>query len=170
MNTIKKIFYIIITALVLQCLLAISTFAAPKENISPDSRCSVCGMFVVKYPNWVTQVLHSDNTLKCFDGVKDMMVYYFNPTKYGSLSQDTIKETWVKDYYNLKWIDGRSAYYVIGSDIYGPMGKEFIPFSSKAAAENFLKDHKGEKILTFDEITDDLVQSMRSGMKMRHGK
>lgn len=162
--------FFIFVGISLSCLLAILTFAAPKDNIAPDSRCPVCGMFVAKYPHWVVQLLHTDNTLKCFDGVKDMMVYYFNPTKYGSLSQETIKEIWVKDYYNLKWIDGRSAYYVIDSDIYGPMGEEFIPFSSKAAADNFLKDHKGKKILTFNEITDDLVQSMRSGMKMRHGK
>ena len=58
---------------------------------------------------------------------------------------------------------------MIGSDIYGPMGKEFIPFSSKEAAENFLQDHQGKKTLSFDDITDELVQSMRSGSKMKHG-
>lgn len=160
----------IIVILSLFCLLAASAVAAPKDNVSPDSRCSVCGMFVAKYRNWITQILHTDNSLQFFDGVKDMMVYYFNPTQYGAHSQEMIKEIWVKDYYDLKWMDGRSAYYVIGSDIYGPMGKEFIPFSSREAAESFLKDHKGEKILTFKEITNDLVQAMRSGMKMRHGK
>ena len=50
------------------------------------------------------------------------------------------------------------------------MGKEFIPFATRDAAENFRQDHKGEKILDFGDITDDMVQSMRSGMKMRHGE
>ena len=91
MKNSKKISFIIVTALSLLCFLVVLTFAAPKESIPPDSRCSVCGMFVAKYPNWITQIRHSDNSLQSFDGVKDMMVYFFNPTKYGSLAQDTIR-------------------------------------------------------------------------------
>jgi nitrous oxide reductase accessory protein NosL len=49
------------------------------------------------------------------------------------------------------------------------MGKEFIPFAGKGAAENFMRDHKGEKIVALTDITDELVQSMRSKTKMRHG-
>ncbi|MBU2538178.1 MAG: nitrous oxide reductase accessory protein NosL, partial [Proteobacteria bacterium] len=60
-----------------------------------------------------------------------------------------------------------TARYVVGSDVYGTMGHEFIPFTSAAAAENFRKDHKGTKVLRFEEITETLVQSMRHGQKMR---
>jgi nitrous oxide reductase accessory protein NosL len=49
-------------------------------------------------------------------------------------------------------IDGTKAYYVIGSDTYGPMGHELIPFKDLSDAKNFLKDHKGKKILKFQEI------------------
>ena len=35
-------------------------------------------------------------------------------------------------------IDGKKAFYVIRSDIYGPMGHEFIPFSSKEDAQTFV--------------------------------
>lgn len=143
--------------------------AAPEEPGGPDTRCAVCGMFVSKYLGWVAQVQISGKSPFFFDGVKDMLVFYNNPQKFGISPSDEIREVWVKDYYSQKWIDGVKAYYVIGSDVYGPMGKEFIPFAEKAAAENFMADHKGKKILMFNEITDDLVQSMRSGMKMRHG-
>lgn len=143
--------------------------AEPVDKVPTDARCKVCGMFVAKYNNWIVQVRLADGQVLFFDGAKDMLVFYFNPQQYGETSQDEIKEIWVKDYYTLNWLDGRAVKYVIESDVYGPMGKEFIPFSSLAAAENFLQDHQGKKILNFEEITDELVQSMRFGSKMRHG-
>ncbi len=139
--------------------------AQPSNEVSPQERCSVCGMFVSKYPNWLTQVRLADNSVKFFDGAKDLLAFYFDPAAFGASAQ-TIKEIWVKDYYTLAWVDGRSAWYVLGSDIYGPMGHELIPFSSAAAAENFRKDHKGTKVVRFAEITESLVQSMRHGQKM----
>ena len=56
---------------------------------------------------------------------------------------------------------------MIGSDVYGPMGHELIPFSSQDGAENFMKDHHGKEILTFDKITPELIKSMRVGQRMR---
>ena len=95
---------------------------------------------------------------------------HLNPQEIAANKQyKDITEIWIKDYYTLQWLDARKAFYVVGSDVYGPMGKEVIPFSSRDAAENFLQDHHGEKIFVFDDISDDLVQSMRSGSTMRHG-
>ena len=141
--------------------------AAPTDDITAKSRCPVCGMFVAKYPNWITQIRLADGTVQVFDGAKDMLAYYFDPTKFGGPDRESIQEVWVKDYYTLEWLDGRKAYYVIGSDTYGPMGHEFIPFSSPEAAANFLQDHHGKEVLSFDQITAALVESMRSGHKMK---
>lgn len=149
------------------CLLTANPLLAqPGKDISPQERCPVCGMFVVKYPDWITQVRLANGTVKFFDGVKDLLAFHFNPASFGATGQ-TAKEIWVKDYYTLAWLDGRSAWYVIGSDVYGPMGHEFIPFDSAEAAENFRKDHKGTKVIRFNEITEPLVQSMRHGQTMR---
>jgi len=154
-------------ACLIACLLtADPLLAAPGKDISPQERCPVCGMFVAKYPDWITQVRLANGTAKFFDGVKDMMAFLLNPASFGATGQ-TAKEIWVKDYYTLAWLDGRAAWYVIGSDVYGPMGHEFIPFDSAAAAESFRKDHKGTKVIRFDEITEPLVQSLRHGQKMR---
>ncbi len=140
--------------------------AQPAKEVASRERCPVCGMFVAKYPDWLTQVRLSNGMVKFFDGVKDMMAFTLSPASFGAPGQ-AAREIWVKDYYTLAWLDGRSAWYVIGSDIYGPMGHEFIPFASAAAAENFRKDHKGTKVIRFGEITEPLVQSMRHGQKMR---
>jgi nitrous oxide reductase accessory protein NosL len=163
MNTFKRVVMILCLGFVAATA---SAFAEAVEEIAEDSRCQVCGMFVAKYPNWVTQIHSADGKVTFFDGVKDMMVFYFNSDKYG-VKADAIKEIWVKDYYTMAWLDGRKAHYVIGSDVHGPMGHELIPFATKEAADSFLKDHHGKAVVAFDDITSEKVESMRMGMKMK---
>ena len=146
---------------------AAPVFAQPQEKIDNTSRCAVCGMFVAKYPNWITQLRDSAGKIQLFDGVKDLMAFYFDPASFGADGKLTVEEIWVKDYYTLAWLDGRKAFYVVGSDVYGPMGEEFVPFQDKSTAENFLKDHHGSKLLSFPEITRDMIDAMRSPHKMQ---
>lgn len=158
-----------ITLVVMLVALASIAQAGPQKDIAQDSRCQVCGMFVAKYPHWLTQIRGADGEVAFFDGVKDMMVLYFNPEKHGWQGGD-IAEIWVKDYYTLDWLDGRKAHYVVGSDVMGPMGKEFIPFATMEAAQAFQKDHHGTSIMAFDAISAEQVESMRMGMKMKKMK
>ena len=141
--------------------------AAPGDPVGPKERCPVCGMFVARYPNWVSQIRLADGKLLSFDGMKDLMAYYFHPQEYGGAAAADIREIRVRDYYTLAWLDAKRAYFVTGSDVHGPMGHEFIPFASEKAARAFLKDHQGKQVLPFAAITDELVQSLRAGQKMR---
>ncbi len=138
----------------------------PYDKIPSRARCSVCGMFVAKYPIWVAEIKTAGKT-RYFDGAKDMLAFHFNPTAFNGGEADKDGEVWVKDYYSLKWIDGRKAFYVTGSDIMGPMGHEFIPFDGRVAAETFRDDHKGKMVLAFTDITPEMVEAMRHGMKMK---
>ncbi|OHE01559.1 MAG: hypothetical protein A2513_07910 [Sulfurimonas sp. RIFOXYD12_FULL_33_39] len=113
-------------------------------NVSRDEKCPVCGMFVYKYPKWAAQIFYKESHLS-FDGVKDMMKYYFE-------HKENISKMLVSDYYSQKAIDAKEAYYVIGSDVYGPMGDELIPFKSENEAKTFSMDHKGLKVLRFKDI------------------
>ena len=127
----------------------------------PKDKCPVCGMFVAKYPDWVAAITFKDGTRVFFDGVKDMLKYYFNMAKYapGKTAAD-IQAIHVTDYYRLEPIDGRRAFYVAGSDVYGPMGKELIPFEKEAEAQEFMKDHKGKTVLPFGQIDLSLVMGL----------
>lgn len=162
-------------ALLLIFLLALglAPVAFAEENsykfapITKETRCPVCGMFVGKYPQWITQVRLSDGSSEAFDGVKDMAAYIFAPEKFGAAKGATVTDIRVKDYYSQKWIDGRQAFYVLGSKVHGPMGHELIPFGGRDAGENFLKDHGGTRILQFTEITEELIESLRKGHKMK---
>lgn len=147
--------------------------APPADGLSPitaETRCPVCGMLVAKYPLWQTQVRLSDGDGAAFDGVKDMMAYVFTPHAFGAKAGATVTEIAVKDYYNQRWIDGRNAWYVLGSDVLGPMGHELIPFADQAQAETFMRDHKGTRLLAFTEIEAALIEELRRGHKMKHHK
>lgn len=127
-------------------------------DVPEDAKCPVCGMFVAKYPKWAAMLKDEAHT-HYFDGVKDMMKFIFAPEAYSHapMQNPDIKVT---DYYTLEALDGRKAYYVVGSDTYGPMGHELIPFATRSKAETFKADHKGKQILTFDEITPELVKTL----------
>lgn len=131
-------------------------------NVEKDEKCPVCGMFVYKYPKWAARISYEENGKKinhAFDGVKDLLKFYHNPSIWGKYTQYK-REAYavvVRDYYTQEAVDGKKAFYVIGSNIYGPMGKEFIPFATLKSAQTFLKDHKGEQILEFLSISESLV-------------
>jgi len=130
-------------------------------KLTAGDKCPVCGMFVAKYPDFIAQIVFKDGSHAVFDGVKDLCKYYFDLAKYNpSRKTSDIESLVVTDYYGLKPIDGLKAYYVEGSDVYGPMGKELIPFEKEEDAKEFMVDHAGETLLRFDEIDADMVKSL----------
>jgi hypothetical protein len=43
------------------------------------------------------------------------------------------------------------------------MGHEFVPLETRADAEEFLGDHKGKEILTFEQVSAALVGQVDDG-------
>ncbi|MBA1432264.1 MAG: nitrous oxide reductase accessory protein NosL [Epsilonproteobacteria bacterium] len=125
----------------------------PNIVVTHDEKCLVCGMFVYKYPRWVSVIEYNDGKKLYFDGVKDLMKYYFKHNK-------GIKYMLVQGYCTQETIALQDAYFVIGSDVYGPMGNELVAFKDKKRAENFLLDHNGKKVLPFDAITPQVVDKL----------
>ncbi|MCW8953959.1 MAG: nitrous oxide reductase accessory protein NosL [Sulfurimonas sp.] len=121
-------------------------------KVTKDEKCPICGMFVYKYPKWAAQIYYEDKHYS-FDGVKDLMKYYFT-------HKDGISKILVTDYYSQKAIDATKAFFVVGSDVYGPMGDELIPFVDEREAKTFSMDHKGYKILKFSEISEEEVRKL----------
>ena len=128
---------------------------------SAKDKCPVCGMFVAKYPDFLAQIIFKDSSYAMFDGAKDMFKYYLKMKTYNpSKKQSDIDSVYVTDYYSLKPIDGLKAYYVIGSDVNGPMGRELIPFEKESDAREFLKDHKGRSMVRFRQVTAATLSAM----------
>ena len=136
--------------------LAGNILAADPRPPTAEDRCGVCGMFVAKYPNWVATVVFADGSQVFFDGPKDLFRYLLDLEKYRAKDRK-ISEVFVTDYYRTAFIDARSAFFVSGSDVMGPMGGELIPLEKREEAETFAKDHGGREILEFDDITPDKI-------------
>jgi nitrous oxide reductase accessory protein NosL len=136
--------------------------AVPKPG--PKDLCPVCGMLVSKYPHWVATIVYKDGHAHHFDGAKDMVKFWYDPPKYAAgHSREMMDRVVVTDYYNLALIDAKTALYVIGSDVLGPMGHEFVPLASMADAEDFMKEHKGKRILRFDQIAKEMPVQLDNG-------
>jgi nitrous oxide reductase accessory protein NosL len=132
-----------------------------RRGMTKKDKCPVCGMFVYKYPKWVAVIEIADGTTYFYDGAKDMFKHYMDIPKYTprKAGQDIVSLE-VTDYYAVSLIDAKDAWYVIGSDVFGPMGHELIPFETQASAKEFLEDHKGTHILRFQDVTEDTIKAL----------
>jgi copper chaperone NosL len=127
----------------------------------PGDRCTVCGMFVAKYPDWGSEIMYQDGMVLFFDGAKDLFKFYLEPHKFKSnKKRQNIKVIYVTEYYDLDLIDAAKAFYVLGSDVYGPMGRELIPFKTEEDAKEFLRNHQGKKIVAFNEVDPSLIKTL----------
>ena len=124
-------------------------------------RCSTCGMSVAMFADWNARIEFKDSSRAVFDGAKCMFKYYLDAKKYDpSKSKDDISAIFVKDYNSKEDVDARKAFYVVRSDVYGPMGHEPIPFKNEPDAKKFMKEHQGKQILKFGETTTALITSL----------
>ena len=140
--------------------------AGPVETPPPGPRdtCPVCGMFVARYPEWVATVLWRDGHAAHFDGAKDLFKYLLDLRRYEpDRPADGVRTVAVTEYYGLARVDAREAWYVVGSDVLGPMGHELVPLTTRADAEEFLRDHRGRRILRFDEVDRPWLERLDAG-------
>ncbi|MDD2541448.1 MAG: nitrous oxide reductase accessory protein NosL [Desulfuromonadaceae bacterium] len=154
----------LIPVVILICFLMMSVCLAANKAavvVPPGAKCPVCGMFVAKFPDWTATAHFKDGATFYYDGPKDMFSHYLNTSRYtpGKLQADIVALT-VKEYYSLERIDARTAFFVSGSDVYGPMGNELVPFKTEKDARSFKLDHKGKFILRFNEISRQTIQSL----------
>ena len=148
--------------LIISCFAAISFAAGPEESKLPQkAKCSVCGMFVSMFADWNARIEFKDSAYATFDGAKCMFKYYLNMKKYdSSKDKKDVTTISVMDYFSKTSIDARQPFFVIWSDVYGPMGHEPIPFEKESDAKKFLKEHKGKEILGFKDIILKLIMSL----------
>ncbi len=124
----------------------------PKLSVTKDEKCPVCGMFLYKYPTWISRINYKNKSY-AFDGIKDMMKYYFE-------HQEGVVEILIQDYYTQNTLDAREAFFVLGSDVYGPMGNELIAFKDEKSAKRFLLDHHAKEVLNFKALTQETVYKL----------
>jgi len=160
------ILMVLSAAMLLTSNLALAAGPEP-QTITEGMSCAACGMYPHRYPQWQTQVVFTDGTMAAFDGNKCMFRFLLNMQKFAPERKvEQVAAIWVKDFKTGKWLDGKAAHYVIDSKEMGPMGKELIPFATRAAAEEFQKANGGT-IETFANISMDTIRPLMGGMHMQ---
>lgn len=134
---------------------------AKPVNSAAGDKCPVCGMFVARYPDWVAEIIYRDGSVQFFDGTKDLFKFYLEPHKFkATKKRQNIEAIYVTEYYDLSFIEATKAFYVIGSDVYGPMGHEIIPFKTEKDAREFIRDHQGQRIISFEDVDPALLNAV----------
>lgn len=158
----RKFIFLLLLLGILSSIFLILAPDSPSADPGPETRCPVCGMFVDKYPNWIAQIEFQDGSAVFFDGPKDMFRFLLDVRKYlPEAASKTTAGIFVTEYYGSKRIDARSAFYVIGSDVHGPMGKELIPFDAEESAVEFKSDHNGEQIIRFEQVDQNSIRQLK---------
>jgi copper chaperone NosL len=151
-----------IGALVITFALVVPAMAGMPKKPTRKDKCQVCGMYVYKYPDWVSVITFTDGAVTYFDGAKDMFTYFLNPGKDASYKATSeVENIYVTEYYGLSMIPASEAWFVTGGDVFGPMGHELIPFKSKSEALEFMLDHKGKQVLKFNDVTPAIIKGIK---------
>ena len=163
----RLILALMCAAMLLTSGLAIAAAGQQPQTITEKTSCAACGMYPHRYPQWQTQIIFTDGTMAAFDGCKCMFRFLLNMQKFApERKPEQVAAVWVKDFKTGAWLDGKTAHYVIDSKEMGPMGKELIPFATRAAAEEFQKVNGGT-IETYANITMDTIKPLMGGMHMK---
>lgn len=118
------------------------------------ARCPNCGMRVQPDSAWRAGMTSAQGEALSFDAPKCMFRVLRGERGQGA------REPWVIEYDSREQRPASSVVYVMGSDVEGPMGRDLVPIADRERAERFLRDHHGSRILTFDEVTTQVVDSL----------
>jgi copper chaperone NosL len=150
-------------------------------EITDGVQCDVCGMIIANHHGPNGQLFHESNTPTghdnpaLFDSLSSCFFpYYFErqrrdwtvasmyATDYSTVDYDLVTEgdtTYISSHTAPEsFAPARDLHYVVGSDVVGAMGPDFLPFSRAEDASEFADEHGGS-VARFDDIDETLVGS-----------
>jgi copper chaperone NosL len=108
-------------------------------EIDSSDVCARCKM-AISEKRFVAELYEADGTLHKFDEIGCMLRSGKKPAA-----------TFVADYDNRTWLDGRQAFYVESKSIQTPMSGGIIAVGDRARAEQHAAQFPG-RVLTFEEL------------------
>lgn len=121
------------------------------EPIDNKDKCAVCKMYPARFPQNKCQLQTTEGEVVHFCSTQCLFEYLNNSPKYGKTELD-IKLIWVIDFDSGQWIYAENGFYVLGTKLSGPMGKEAYPFFNLEHARRFSRANRGT-VLRFKEVT-----------------
>jgi nitrous oxide reductase accessory protein NosL len=125
-------------------------------QLSQSDRCPVCAMFPARRPDSAAAMSLKGGETFYFCGNGCLIRTWLRPMVYLGKPQMAIDHLVVLDYFSGQPIDARTATWVAGSDVVGPMGPAIIALGDAAQLDTFKNRHGGKTVFTFDQVDDAL--------------
>ncbi len=127
--------------------------AGPRKafTIEVHKECPLCGMIPARYPQFHCQLVLKNGDYVAFDSATGLLTYLLFPDKTG-MEPGKVSQVYFKDYVTEAWIPSDQTYFVVGSEIMGPMGIEFLAVDSEENALAVKRQEKGELIIQYQQI------------------
>ncbi len=145
------------------CLFSTIALSANEDyslNFDKETRGLVRHMLIYKDPTWVAKIVTQDLKEFYFTSPKSLLEFYYNPHKWPNAKVETseqLKDVIVTDYKTLKPIDARYAFYVYGSNKISSAGDDLPAFKNINDAKYFMKNNKGKRVLSFNQLSKGLI-------------
>lgn len=123
-----------------------------ESTAEAQQRCDLCGMRVDPSSGWRAGARDASGQALAFDAPKCLFRRHFE--------RGAVSEPWVIEYYSQARRPARDLFFVIGTDLHGPMGRDLVPVAGREAADRLSREHHGERVLSFDEVTRDVVGTL----------
>ncbi len=120
-------------------------------NIEVHKECPLCGMIPARYPQFHCQLVLKSGDYVAFDSAAGLLTYLLFPDKTG-MEPGEVSQVYFKDYVTETWIPSDQTYFVVGSEIMGPMGIEFLAVDTEENALVVKRQEKGELIIQYQQI------------------
>ena len=133
-----------------------SLSADGQMTLSESDRCPVCAMFPARRPQTAAAMTLKSGETFYFCGNGCLLRTWVRPTAYLGKPQAQIDRLVVRDYFSGQPIDARTATWVAGSDVVGPMGPAIIALGDAAQLATFKNRHGGKTVFAFDQVDDSL--------------
>jgi nitrous oxide reductase accessory protein NosL len=141
-------------AAITQMRLKKGKIVVPKDRVDT---CVVCGMYPARYERSRAQVRTVSGSTVHFCSTQCLFKYLKDPRRYEADGADP-QMIWVADHASGRWISAATAYFVIHSEQWGPMGYEAFAFDDRATADAFV-GRNGGQVLPFSEVRIEQIMS-----------
>jgi copper chaperone NosL len=118
-----------------------------------ESRCKRCGMKIDRASAWRAEIVSADGSRVLFDAPRCALSVWTSSAPSGAYLE-------VQEYYDRTARRADSVRFAVGSDVLGPMGPDMVPVDP-ARIEKFAKDHAATRVLRLDEITSEVLASLK---------
>jgi copper chaperone NosL len=133
-----------------------SLSADGQMTLSESDRCPVCAMFPARRPQTAAAMTLKSGETYYFCGNGCLLRTWLRSMVYLNKPQAEIDRLVARDYFSGQPVDGRTATWVAGSDVVGPMGPAIIALGDAAQLAAFKNRHGGKTVFTLNQVDDAL--------------